>query len=356
MHGAHTSLRYALKSITRAGMRALISPLVHWTPMERVDDGYTVLIGCVYRLQAMIPANLRMLALQQAPHCREVILCIDCEPHEVDAGFEQRVREAAHPLALRCVFYSPRQRRITRLIDWGWVYAWLNWSMGIAHCTTRYAMLHDFDALLLNPDVLEQRYDAIRSQGVEYLGMDYYAGLGVLPEDKLVKTFELMFDCAFVRRSFRPIQLFNTMARLQGRRVEFDTFLNAQATAGRTAVLPIDQTEMVHPSQMICQFVDFTAGRKRVPAASNNLLMIPFYEHLGGDSSAMLRLTDEIRAQRGVATLWSHPLDVRRLAPAHAAWIRKQGQRAEAEIFGHVKPESTAYFDAIDSCAVGAPG
>jgi hypothetical protein len=354
MQSAHSLYRYALKCITRAGMRLLISPLCRWSLLRDSQDGYTVLIGCVYRLQAMIPANLRTLARQQAPNCREIILSIDCEPHEVDAGFEERVRDAAHPLKVRCLYYTPWQRRITRLIDWGWVYAWLNWSMGIANSTTRYAMLHDFDALLLNPLVLEQRYDAIRREGVEYLGMDYYSGLGVVPEDRLVKTFELMFDAAFVRTRFRPIELFNAMDRRSGRLVEYDTFLGAQAKAGRTAVLPIDATEMVHPSQMICQFVDFTAGRDRVPPASNNLLMIPFYEHLGGDSSSMLRLTEEIRDKGGRATLWSHLLDVRLLTPAHAAWIRKQGSRAEALIFGEVRPESNAYFDAIDSTAVGA--
>ena len=354
MQSAHSLSRYLLKLVSRAGMRLLIAPLCRWSTQANAEPGYSVLIGCVYRLQSMIPANLRMLARQHAPNCREILLCIDCEPHEVDAGFEKRVQDAAQPLAVRCLYYTPWQRRITRLIDWGWVYAWLNWCKGIAGSRTRYAMLHDFDALLLNPDVLEQRYVAIRDLGVEYLGMDYYSGLGVLPEDKLVKTFELMFDAAFVRRSFRPIELFNAMDRRGDRLVEYDTFLNAQSKAGRTAVLPIDATEMVHPSQMICQFVDFTAGRNRVPQATNNLLMIPFYEHLGGDSSSMLRLTQEIRATGGTATLWSRLLDVRLLTPAHAAWIRKQGCRAETLIFGEVRPESSAYFDAIDRSAAGA--
>lgn len=351
MQGNQTRLQYAVKSVSRAGMRTAIAPLVTWQPMEHLEDGYTVLIGCVFRLQSMIPANLRMLSRQQAPNCREILLCIDCERHEVAPDFEARVQQAAGRIPVRCVYYTPAQRRVTRAIDWGWVYAWLNWSLGIANTRTRYAMLHDFDALLLDPNALEARYRAIVETGVEYLGMDYYSGLGVLPQDRLVKTFELMFDCAFVRRSFRPIQLFNTMARLPGRRIEYDTFLNAQATAGRTAVLPIDQTEMVHPSQMICQYVDFTAGRQRIPPATNNLLMIPFYEYLGGDDSLMRQLTGQLRGDGGSATLWGRQLDVSRLSQAHAAWIRKQGHRAEREIFGDVRPVSSAYFDAIDRWA-----
>jgi hypothetical protein len=349
----HTLLRYVAKAIARLGLRSLISPLVQWSPLDEGDDGYTVLIGCVYRLQAMIPANLRMLARQEAPNCREILLCIDCEKHELDAGFEARVQDAAGRLKVRCLYYTAYQRRVTRLIDWGWVYSWLNWSLGIANTTTRYAMLHDFDALLLNPGILEDRYQAIREQAIEYLGMDYYSGLGVLPDDRLVKTFELMFDCAFVRRRFRPIELFNTMAHFRGRLVEFDTFLNAQAKDGRTGVLPIDQTEMVHPSQMICQFVDFTAGRRRVPPESNNLLMIPFYEHLGGDGALMDVVTRELNNGDGNATLWGHRLEVRHLSPAHAEWIRKQGSRAEIEICGRVSPESEAYFRAIDQWAKG---
>jgi hypothetical protein len=354
MKDDHTLLNFAIKAVIRAGMRALISPLVRWSPMERPEDGYTVLIGCTHRLQALIPANLRMLAQQDAPNCREVLLGIDCERDELDEEFEARIRAAAGRLRVRCLFYTPRQRRVSRAIDWGWVYAWLNWSLGIANATTRYAMLHDFDALLLNPRVLEQRYATIRERAVEYLGMDYYAGLGVRPDDGLVKTFELMFDCSFVRRRFRPIELFNAMRRFRGRLVEFDTFLNAQSKDGKTSVLPIDETEMVHPSQMICQFVDFSAGRRRVPPGNNNLLMIPFYEHLGGDGSLIALLTRELNEGDGHATLWN--LDVRRLTPAHAAWVRKQGARAELGLGRPVSAESAAYFDAIDRWAKGRAG
>lgn len=353
MNGDHAPLRYAIKVMTRAGMRAVISPLVHWSPMERPEEGYTVLIGCTHRLQAMIPANLRMLARQHAPNCREILLGIDCERHELDEDFEERVRDAAGGLKIRCLFYTPRQRRVSRAINWGWVYAWLNWSLGIANSTTRYAMLHDFDALLLNPLILEQRYAAIRERAIEYLGVDYYAGLGVRPDDGLVKTFELMFDCSFVRRRFRPIELFNTMDRFRGRRVEFDTFLNAQSKDGRTSVLPIDQSDMVHPSQMICQFVDFSAGRQRVPSGTNNLLLIPFYEYLGGDSSLITLATRQLSEGDGHATLWNRDLDVRQLTPAHAAWVRKQGARAERGLGRPVSPESTSYFDAIDRWARG---
>lgn len=353
MSEPHTLSQYVRKSVARGAMGAMIAPLARWSPMESPEPGYTLLIGCNRKLGPMLLANLRLLARQKRENLKEVILAIDGTREELGAQIESRASEVAPGLPIRFVHYTPAQIRVTRMIDWGWVYAWLSWCVGISRCRTRYAMLHDFDALLLNPDVLEHRYREIQSRKVEYLGIGYHAGGGVSPEDKLVRTFELMFDAQFVRSRFRPIQLFNTMRTVKGRKVEFDTFLNAQHLAGTTDVIPLPEEEMVHPSQMICQFVDFTVGRGRVPP-SNNLLMIPYYEHIGGDSTLMLDVTRQLRSGNPLVSMWGRQLDVRGLVVPHRAWIRKQALRMESSL--HASPDSAtlAYLDAIDAAPTSA--
>jgi hypothetical protein len=334
-------------------MAALIAPLISWEPMQQPRDGYSLLIGCNRNLGPMLLANLRLLTRQKRTSCKEVILAIDGTEAELGTDIKQRAREicgsaAGGELPIRFVHYTSKQISVTRMIDWGWIYAWLSWSIGIRECTTRYAMLHDFDALLLNPNVLEERYAQVQQRSVEFLGIAHHTGGGVLEDDKLVRTFELMFDCAFVRKTFKPIELFNTMKSIAGRRVEFDTFLNAQHRAGTTSVMPLAEEEMVHPSQMICQYVDFNAARGRIPT-NNNLLMIPYYEHIGGDSSLMRDMTQQLTSGKKTVSLWGKPLSVAAISPTHKQWMRKQMVRMEATLANGLAGEVAAYMDAIDA-------
>ena len=68
-------------------------------------------------------------------------------------------------------------------------------------------------ALLLRPDVLEERYREIQARKVEYLGIAYHAGGGTKESDRLCRTFELMFDAQFVRANNKPIDLFKIKAK-----------------------------------------------------------------------------------------------------------------------------------------------
>ena len=62
----------------------------------------------------------------------------------------------------------------------------------------------------------------------------------------------------------------------EGRSVDFDTFLSGQARAGRICVLPIAEEDIVHPSQMICQFTALLNRRGYVPSqATANHCILP---------------------------------------------------------------------------------
>src|SRR5262249_34541132 len=156
-------------------------------------------------LLSMLGVNLRMLAAQRRENMREVLIVFDRRRSAAHATLEDRVR-AEHPgLPARFLYYTGRQERIARLIRWGWVYSWMSWCKGLAECSTRYAILHDFDAILIRPDVLEERYAQISRRAHEFVGVRQYEGNGVEAADNLVTTFELILDAAFVRRAFRPI-------------------------------------------------------------------------------------------------------------------------------------------------------
>lgn len=346
IRGVHDAKRFLRKRILRAGMRTLIRPLISWKPIEQPKEGYTILIGCTKRLVSMIWANLSMLDRCDMTGCDGVLIGIDALPGELGIDLDAKAKEVAPNLKVQFLYYTPLQAKVTRLINWGWIYSWLNWSKGISQTRTKYAFLHDFDALLLNPQIIRQRWDMIREMGVQYLGHSYYDGHGVSPADKMVTTFELMFDAENVRQNHKPIELFNTMAIFKGRRVEFDTFLNAQSKGGKRFSTPITNPEMVHPSEMIVQFVDFNAGRDRTPAR-NNLMMIPYYQAVGGDFALLDDLADQMASGKSTVTLWGRPLDLSRMNWVHADWLRQLGFQVESHVAGAVRPKVQRYFDSL---------
>lgn len=350
IRGEHDAKRFLRKRALRLGMRTLIRPLISWKRLDTPAVGYTILIGCTQRLVSMIWANLSMLDRCDLTGCDQVLIGIDSLPGELGIDLDARAKEVAPHLNVRFLYYTPLQAKVTRLINWGWIYSWLNWSKGIAQTRTRYAFLHDFDALLLDPRIIRDRWDLIRSMNIEYLGHSYYDGHGVSPADKMVTTFELMFDAQNVRNNHKPIELFNTMARFKGRRVEFDTFLNAQSKGGKRFSTPIAREDMVHPSEMIVQFVDFNAGRDRTPA-KNNLMMIAYYQAVGGDFALLDDLSAQMASGKRVVTLWGRPLDLSKMSWIHADWLRGQGFQVEEHLGHGVRPQVRKFFDSLVSVA-----
>jgi hypothetical protein len=343
------SWKFLRARIRRALLRALISPLVKWSPDSRSQAGLTVILACNCRLLPLLHANLLLLAKQDLREVKTIIVVFDETKDGLPAGFLEQLSGRFSALPLRFLFYSRLQKFVASMIDWGWVYSWLSWSIGIAATQTRYAMLHDLDALLLRNNVLAEQYRKICHIGVKFLGTQYYSGHGIQNEDRLVTTFEMVFDASHVRSNYRAIDLFNRVMMFCGRRVEFDTFLYVQSCSGETEIQPIAETSMVHPSQMICQYVDHVNGR-RVPTESNNLLLLPYFYYLGGEKNLLFSLLTQLRSGRQVVTLFGRALNPGLLSAAHVDWYLKQVERVEAHLWGTMRKEIKEYVFAIRAC------
>ena len=346
MEGKYRSrLSYLYVKLYRFFIRAVIRSFVSWTPMTEVRDGYTVIIGCVQRLPDLLLANLRCLARQDRRNLVEILLVLDGNGPE---GIDARIAEAIPGIPHRVLRWSGWQKFVTGVFRWPWINAWLSWSIAIREVRSRHVLIQDLDALLMKRDFLECRYAAIRELNVPYLGVRWYEGNGILPDAELVTTFQMMFDGEFVRRTFTPMALFNQVAMYRGRSVDFDTFLHAESVAGERRMIPTDLDDFVHPSQMICQWAFHMNGDSRLPTRTHNLMLLPYFMYLGGESVMLPRLTREMTDRKGGdVTFFDRPLRISDLTPEHVAWLEKQAGQVERCLHGIVRPEVRGYFDAL---------
>lgn len=351
MRGKYTTrISYWLAKLKRIPIRMAIRSLVRWRPLTDPKEGYTVLIGVNHGLVPMLGANLAMLARQDKTNLDKVIVVINRTRETMDGdAVEAKFRAAFPELPLEFVFFSNWQERVSSKIGWAWVYSWLCWSIGIGVTETRYAILHDFDALLIDERVFEERYELIRGRGDQYVGVRYYRGNGVEEDDQLVTTFEMIFDVGFVRDRFRSLDLFNHVCVHRGRSVDFDTFLLAQSRDGNGSVDAIDALDMVHPSQMICQFVELTERSLTLAPASSNLLMVPYYLYVAGETGVLDDITVNLESEAsGGLPFFGREIEKHRLNPKHAEWMRIQAGRVETAIVGEMRDPIRRYFDNVD--------
>ena len=168
--------------------------------------------ACHWRFPEMLIASLRLLAQQDLTHLSHLVIAFDApRGATLEAAARRMAAEFPH-LRPSFVYQSPLQARILKAINWGWVDCWLSYSKGIAEVSTRHVMLHDMDAMLIRPGIVEERYAIIRERGDQFLGYKWYLTNGIVKEDRLVVIVEMMFDAEFLRSKCRPIDLFNRIA------------------------------------------------------------------------------------------------------------------------------------------------
>jgi len=125
----------------------------------------------------------------------------------------------------------------------------------------------------------------------------------------------------------------------------------AQSRGGTFEVMPWGLDEMVHPSQMICQYVFHLNADRRLPRETNNLMVLPYFFSVRGSREALTRLTAEMReSDDGTVVVFGRKLFVRGLSDQHVAWIVKQATHLERALFGEVRPEVGEYLDALAAC------
>lgn len=339
-------IKLRAKQLRRAPLHFLIRNTVQWKPLLDPAPGYTVVMGCMKSLVPIAIANLALCARQACPGMHELLMVFDCPPEEIPAEVIRAAEDASGSIRVRLLGYNRHQYRIARLINWGWVYCWMSWAVAIAEVRTRAVIVHDLDALPLEPGLFEQLHDQWVEEGAEFCGIHPYLSHGITEEMGLVATYEMVLDAGFVRQRFRPFDLYNRLLLVDGRVIDYDTMLFVQLTA-RRALRPIEESQFVHPSQLICNYNDLVAGRSHFRGRSNTLPMLPYYFYLGGEGSQLASVGAQLAAGETPADriqLLGHDLYIDGIRPQSWAYFEKLIRRTDQVLYQRTRPEVEAYL------------
>lgn len=329
-------LKVVSKQVKRWPMQRKLRHLAAWDEVPKTEAGYTVILACMEDLPRVAVANLRQILAMNLPRMHELILSFDCTedriPPEVKVCCQQQ-----SDVAVRIVNYSPMQAQVSRRINWGWVYSWLSWCNALATVRTTHFILHDLDAIPLDRQLFETLYDNALASDADFHGTCWYEGNGVTPDMRLVRTFEMVAKTEYLRNHTRPIEAFNQLSLHEGRYVDYDTFLQVQQGQPTRAVTELSETDLVHPTQMICQHVDFTHGRDPM-RRPHNLLLMPYFAYLGGDESWLPSMTEELSDPAAEEVFYrGRLLPIADIPPVLWAWLEKQARRIEQANYGHTR-------------------
>ncbi len=341
MQGKYGSYpRYVAAYVNREAVRLKLRRAVSWGPLARPERGCTAIVGMCHRLPGVLLSNLRCLMAAAWPALKRVIVVVDGAEGCVAKELEAKARRlATDAIAVDIFYYSPEQAKLSEELRLPWVFSWLSWSIAYSHCRTRHALIHDYDALVFG-DVLQRRYDEFVASRAAIQGIRWYKGNGVELEDRLATTFEAFVDVTWIR-AHHPLAGFHKVAYHGGVSRDYDTLLHLQhvhTRPERRTTMGMPEESLVHPSQMIHQY---TMCRRlpgeALPCAS--LPMIPFFEFLSGDSTAIDDATRRLEERDGkVANLLGDgiPVNLTELDVLHVDWDLKQ--MVQACMLSHVEP------------------
>ena len=348
--GGRTLLhRFRRGLITRS-----LSRLIEWTPLNEPVPGYTIVIGCVTELAGLAVANLKALGRCDLTGAVEILLVFDRPLDQVAAV--TGLPESVSGIPVRVLGYSVSQDRAARRISWGWVYAWMSWSIGIAESRTRAVLLHDLDAMPLKSDLFLKLSASFAASGSTFQGVRPYSGNGFVEADGFVATYEMLLDASVLREKAKAIDAFSRFGKRDGVWVDYDTFLSLEERLGSCSICPVEAEDLFHPSQLLCQYTDHLNTPHRLPAGGGNLVLLPYLLYVGGAEEMFVEALAVLKEGGSSFLIRSKRLDISGANSEQVEWQRVQVERLETSLFQGLRPEVAEWLEVTGRAATAAPG
>jgi len=341
-----SSMAVIRKVLGRECVKTALDCLLRWKPLESPDEGFSIVLGVPWDLRHLLAVNLRFVARTDCSRLRAVHVVFDRLHRDGMEELAARTREAFPTLPLRFHWYEGLAGRLVERVHVSTFYNSMNTVLALAACTTRHAILHDFDLYPLRPDHFTSIVDAMRDNRWRFSGHELTEFDGLSPEDMQIGTWTLGVDVEWLRARHRPIHCFHRMTRHRGRLFNLDPYAWLQFRTPDRGLTGVDPKAFCHVKNLCSTYLRFL---KRAPLnVAWRLHYLWYLESLSGLDGRLAEVVAAMEhASSPVLEVDRLPADFTGVHASCANVLREELVAMERALFGAPRPEAVRYVDAF---------
>lgn len=335
--------------IARESVKLPLRLMLRWSTPRPVEEGFSIVLGVPWDLRDLLAINLRFVAQTDLADLRTIHVVFDrCWREGMDT-LAAEATKAFPQLPLQFHHYPKRAGRIIEKTNVSTFYNSMNTVLALDACTTRYAVLHDFDLYPLVPNYFTEIVGAMRDRDLRFSGLELTPFDGLTKDDALLGTWALGIDVPWLRANWQPIHCFHRMGNVNGRMVNLDPYSWIQThTPHRDLVRTIGPDACCHVKNLCSTYLRFITGRWAKIAWRLHYLW--YLQYAGGDDAAFIeaqRVMNE--ADTPIIAVCGCEADFADTDVTCANVLRDELYRMEEALVGNVRSEVKAYVDAFEA-------
>lgn len=332
----------------RSILKLLLNPLLGWQPLTSYASGFSIILGVPWALKHLLPVNLHFLEKTDLNQLNRIHIVFDRVEQQDSEEFLKKIRVNYPKLPLTFRFHPTIAGRIVERINQSKFYASMNWTIGLGQCETRYAILHDFDLYPLAPNYFSSMFEAMLDRNLRFTGLEFTHFDNLEDSHKLIGTWALGIDVAWLRGHFRPIDCFHTVADINGQRFDLDAFTYIESnTQERDLVGTVTEKDMAHVRNLCSTYLRFSKGESFDVVWRLHLMW--YLESLCGTPDRLpqlIQIMDRSTSSNLKVDNWTADFSNTHVTCANV--LRKEIIPMEKFLFGNARPIVTEYIEAFE--------
>lgn len=333
--------------IFRETLKSVLAAMWKWRPLHDPVEGYSIVIGVPWALRELVRVNLTFIQKCNLEGLDQIILVFDRAQQPGGAEFMDTIRADYSDLPLEMFFQPTMSGKYVRMINKSHFYANLNWTMGVAKCRAKYAILHDFDLYPVEPNMFSAIYETMKRKELHFSGlvdrMDKHWWDVIDPPT--IGSCELGIDVEWIRSNAKAIDCFHKLVMIKGQRCNLDSFNYVQLRTDKRALAEgATEDSFVHVWNLCSTYLKYSNGQPfRIAWRLHSLWYLQ-------SVSGMPEKLEEVTRAMGEATSPTITIDgiASDFSDVHVTCADVLSTRVstmDEALHGAVRPEVTAYLD-----------
>lgn len=337
------NLRKLRSRLGQPTARTLLRPLVRWRPLKYPTPGYSLVVGTPWDMRHLLAVNLRFIAESHRENLHEVMVMFDRRPRPGAVELIAEVGERFPELPLTFHFYPSLSGWITERVGVSTFFNSMNTVLALGRCTSRYAILHDFDLYPTDPGYFETIYRAMAGEGLRFAGAERTTFSGLTTEDNVLGTWGLGMDVPYIRELFTPTQCFHCVEHLRGQEVKLDPYSSIQLRTPERRVIDWGgEQPFCHVKNLCSTYLRFTRGQHAKVAWRLHYLW--YLESIEQGEQRLKKVIDAMDVAKGrVLTAHGYTADFTNVDPTCANVLRTELTAMDTALFGRIRPTVAEY-------------